>query len=615
MKSPVWILSLHFHNLIIISHICGNSGLYDEYYGGSFSDDFGPSDDTVGYSLSENVGPSDENGGDSLSENVGPSDENSGDSPSENGGPSDENGGDSLSENVGPSDENGGDSLSENVGPSDQYGGDSLPGNSGLFDESSGDSLPGTIVNDDDDDENQPLCGSQERACSDPLCDSKDLCLNGNGCEYVEKSGRCAEKKNLLDNIPDMDAEELLVFEKMKFPDAPKIIIQDYEDFKKQFPNKDLTEKERMRRKETFDKQKKEIDEHNKLVDEGIITLFRRALNKFSDLLYDEFIKDHTGYSNGQGTGQMESDLFEAVSSHDKFPKAFDWRSFGAVTPPKDQGQCGSCWTFSAAGAIEGAVYLETMTLLNISTQQIGDCSQETDLCDGGWPWMGMQWLSLAGGMATETQYPYGAKSQTCSESNSKSAKISGFVKIKNDEDAIKEALVSRGPLSVAFHVTDAFKDWDWENNTIFKNTTCTTDPNHAVVLIGYGEDEGTPYWTLKNSWGDWAADGFFKMMRGNNLCGIEQYAYSPTPPKIDCDFSPGCYYEKQPNVAFGEKDSIRECNAWCQKEPACRGWTFKESEKTCWLHFRKLCQNCKHCNNDKIWSSGTRGCLDTDLP
>ena len=223
--------------------------------------------------------------------------------------------------------------------------------------------------------------------------------------------------------------------------------------------------------------------------------------------------------------------LFESTSDPSNLPSDFDWRNFGAVTTVKNQGSCGSCWCFSAAGALEGTYFLGTGNLANLSTQQLGDCTNyppEQDLCNGGYTLLALEYVERNGGMYTDSEYPYLASKQTCQTLNNT---LTGTLTVNNDEAEIQEALITLGPLSIAFHVDDSFQLWDWNEHPIYQESSCSTEANHAVLLVGYGvDDDGTKYWIVKNSWGEWFAEGgYFKILRGVNMCGIENYVSHPT--------------------------------------------------------------------------------------
>jgi len=234
-------------------------------------------------------------------------------------------------------------------------------------------------------------------------------------------------------------------------------------------------------------------------------------------------------------------------------PAAFDWRNVNGksyVSEVKDQGQCGSCWTFSTTGAIESAYAISkntTATLL-LSEQAIVDCSQNCSNvdgqsvcnqgCDGGWPWAAVTDVIRWGGLPTEDDYPYTATDGSCvlpgKKVNAAPASytcLSGPDQQKGPADEAKlmpNVLMSSGPLSIALDATMFQFYYSGVMSPFFPNWECDpTSLDHAVLLIGWGSETSMiwgeqPYWIVKNSWGsDWGESGYVRMYRGEGLCGL----------------------------------------------------------------------------------------------
>jgi len=415
--------------------------------------------------------------------------------------------------------------------------------------------------------------------------------------------------------------QDLIEFKPGNFSSAPIIEIETFEEFEALFNKTYATETEREEAKQKFQDNHKQIEEHNKLHAEGK-EQFKKQHGPFSDISYDDLVENHTGLKLPSEAKQREvlkrTSLFESTSDPSNLPADFDWRNFGAVTTVKDQGSCGSCWTFSAAGALEGAYFLRTGNLANLSTQQLGDCTNyppDQDLCNGGWPLWSMEYVERNGGMYTDSEYPYIASKQTCQTlNNTQVAKVTGTLTVNNNETEIQEALITLGPLSIAFHVDDSFQFWNWNEHPIFQEDSCSTEANHAVLLVGYGvDDDGTKYWIVKNSWGEWfAEEGYFKILRGVNMCGIENYVSHPTSQVSDCKIYPGCFLSSDSSVAIGPMEDVDGCNDWCSQTPTCRGWTFDNGTKYCWLKltFDLYCDVVVAEN----YTSGTGGCSSVDF-
>jgi len=218
-------------------------------------------------------------------------------------------------------------------------------------------------------------------------------------------------------------------------------------------------------------------------------------------------------------------------------PDSFDWTTQGAVTPVKDQGQCGSCWAFSTIGNIEGAWFLDGNTLLSLSESELVDCSAKDFGCSGGWPFWALEDILASpynGRIATEASYPYVAKDASCTfKTATVGAKFSNYTNYCNEETApcteaqIQDLLQKKGPLSVCLNATPM----QLYSSGVSNPAKC--DPNgidHCVTLVGWGVDAKTnaPYWKLKNSWGTvWGEQGYYRLIRGvadkNGACGINR--------------------------------------------------------------------------------------------
>lgn len=165
----------------------------------------------------------------------------------------------------------------------------------------------------------------------------------------------------------------------------------------------------------------------------------------------------------------------------------------------------------------------------NLSEQQLVDCAGAFDNhgCNGGLPSHAFEYISYAGGLTDEANYPYVATTNNCSFSSIDPVILveGGSVNISTSEVDLQQALFQHGPVSVAFQVIDGFRDY---TSGVYHNVTCKNGPmdvNHAVLAVGFGTDaQGMDYWLIKNSWGaSWGDNGYFKLQRGVNMCGIAQ--------------------------------------------------------------------------------------------
>lgn len=213
-----------------------------------------------------------------------------------------------------------------------------------------------------------------------------------------------------------------------------------------------------------------------------------------------------------------------------------DWRQLGAVTLPKDQGQCGSCWSFSASGAIEGAWAIKHGELISLSEQHLIDCSTgyNNNGCQGGLMDSAFEYVIDSGGMCSEAEVPYEGKQHLFCKPCGYVVNIKGCVDVTpNNQLHLKEA-VSIGPVSVAIEAdTSVFQFY---SNGVIDSVKCGTNFNHGVLVVGYGTENGKDYWLVKNSWGiNWGDGGFVKIGRSSvandpGICGI---AMQPSYPVV----------------------------------------------------------------------------------
>lgn len=172
---------------------------------------------------------------------------------------------------------------------------------------------------------------------------------------------------------------------------------------------------------------------------------YRLGLNKFADYTPAEYQR-MLGFK-GQKFGQSNIKVLGAPSN-----AGIDWRQKGAVTPVKDQGQCGSCWAFSATGAMEGHLQIATNKLYSLSEQQLVDCSsaQGNEGCNGGWMDQAFQYAEGVP-IEREEDYQYEAYDDSCrADPNKGVGKVTNFVDVTpNNADELKAAL-DKGPVSVA---------------------------------------------------------------------------------------------------------------------------------------------------------------------
>ncbi|KFK39561.1 hypothetical protein AALP_AA3G260200 [Arabis alpina] len=249
---------------------------------------------------------------------------------------------------------------------------------------------------------------------------------------------------------------------------------------------------------------------------------YKLSVNQFADLTWEEFQRHSLGAAqNCSATLKGSHKITKAL-----LPETKDWREDGIVSPVKDQGHCGSCWTFSTTGALEAAYHQAFGKGISLSEQQLVDCAGTFNNfgCHGGLPSQAFEYIKYNGGLDTEEAYPYNGIDGGCKFSAENiGVRVLDSVNITlGAEDELKQAVGLVRPVSVAFQVVHEFRFY---KKGVFTSTTCGNTPmdvNHAVLAVGYGVEEGVPYWLIKNSWGgDWGDGGYFKMEMGKNMCGV----------------------------------------------------------------------------------------------
>ena len=289
----------------------------------------------------------------------------------------------------------------------------------------------------------------------------------------------------------------------------------------------------------------------------------RAELNRFADLDAAAFKADVVGgcYHAHKASAYGPCSAFSAqYESGSPLPDSVDWREHGAVTPVKNQGKCGSCWSFSATGAMEGAWAIATGNLTSLSEQQLMDCSYGygNQGCNGGIMDKAFLYAS-SHGMCTETEDPYEAESSRgqCSRlevgapgqsptgaSPSSDCEpevfMDGCMDVEPTNEVELQAAVAHQPVAVAIEADRAA--FQLYAGGIITSPSCGTQLDHGVLVVGYGTEDGQKYWIVKNSWGpDWGENGYVRIARSNatdspGICGI---AMQPSFPIAD----PGRYF------------------------------------------------------------------------
>jgi len=253
------------------------------------------------------------------------------------------------------------------------------------------------------------------------------------------------------------------------------------------------------------------------------------GVNHFADLTNQEFRERYLGYRFNASARKPAPSRHQPSSN---LPATVDWRTKGAVTAVKDQGQCGSCWSFSTTGSVEGAWFLKKGTLVSVSEQNLVDCSGNygNQGCNGGLMDDAFQYIIANKGIDTESSYPYEAEDDTCRfKSSNVGATISSYTDVTSGSESDLQSAVAQQPISVAIDASHS--SFQLYSSGVYYEPDCSSSQlDHGVLAVGYGTENGQDYWLVKNSWAaTWGDHGYIKMIRNkDNNCGIATAASYP---------------------------------------------------------------------------------------
>jgi C1A family cysteine protease len=281
------------------------------------------------------------------------------------------------------------------------------------------------------------------------------------------------------------------------------------------------------------------VNKHNAEAAAGLHT-WRMGAGPFSDLTAEEW---KSTYASGylRRPNKHLRNKRTVMPAAVRLPQSVDWVAAGAVTPIKNQGQCGSCWAFSTTGSVEGIVFIDSganKTLTSLSEQQLVDCStaQGNEGCNGGLMDYAFQYIITNGGICSENNYPYKGVDESCRHKNcTKVSAISGFQDVpQNNEPSFQTSLVGQ-PISIAIEADqNCFQQY--AGGVLGTSCACGTNLDHGVLAVGWGTDPSAgDYYSVKNSWGtSWGEAGYVRLGRGpafapNGQCGLLMEASYPT--------------------------------------------------------------------------------------
>jgi len=301
-----------------------------------------------------------------------------------------------------------------------------------------------------------------------------------------------------------------------------------FESFMTQYSKSYADEVETSHRRAIFEQNLHKIAAHN-ADPQWTYTL---GVNEYADLTGAEFAAQFAQGNNHypEELASTEHDMSGDINVED-LPKSLDWREKNVVTPPKNQGGCGSCWAFSTAETLESHIAIKTGKLMKFAPQEFVSCAPNpnhcggTGGCQGSTQWLGFKY-AMAAGITTEASYPYQGQTGTCQKDKLKPvANITGYVRLPtNNYTALMNAVVNVGPIAISA----AAEPWQLYSGGVY-NGKCGADVDHAIQLVGYGTQGKTgrallgggggggtgDYWLVRNSWGaSWGEKGYIRIQR-----------------------------------------------------------------------------------------------------
>lgn len=294
-----------------------------------------------------------------------------------------------------------------------------------------------------------------------------------------------------------------------------KLAFIQFQDFIKKYDRQYSSIQEYMARFNAFKKNVQNLKSNSNFVN---------GITQFADMTPNEFRKTYLNL-NISILNTIKYEKAEPIRLLGT-PESFNWVDEGVVGPVKNQGSCGSCFAFATVGNLEGLYAIKNNENLIFSEQELVDCDTDDHGCNGGLMEYAFRWIKKNGGLVLSENYPYKGKKGDCADKElEKVVKVRAHKKLlsENEED-IKNFLIKTGPLAVALNANPL----QFYESGILDLDSSECHPrglNHAVVLVGYGVENGVDYWIVRNSWGSgWGEDGYFRIARGKGTCGINSY-------------------------------------------------------------------------------------------
>lgn len=313
---------------------------------------------------------------------------------------------------------------------------------------------------------------------------------------------------------------------------AEEVIRSEWQAFKTKHGRNYTSAHEELLRFKIFTENSLFIARHNEKYVKGLVS-YSLGINQFGDMLHHEFLQLTNCYKRSDARSGWSTYLPPENVDDSDLPQSVDWRKKGYVTPVKNQGQCGSCWAFSATGSLEGQHFRKTGKLVSLSEQNLVDCSRDygNNGCNGGTMENAFDYVNANGGIDTEKSYPYHGLDEECKFKKADvGATVTGRVSVKEgSEEDLRNAVATVGPVSVAIDASQ--RSFQFYRKGVYDEQACSsTKLDHGVLAVGYGVLNGTKYWLVKNSWAEeWGEKGYIYMSRDKkNQCGIATDATYP---------------------------------------------------------------------------------------
>lgn len=291
------------------------------------------------------------------------------------------------------------------------------------------------------------------------------------------------------------------------------------QEYRKQYSTAD----EETERRDIWEANLDYINQHNEEFQRGEHS-YTLGLNEFADLSHEEFLRLYGGGIKARDSLSSDPDTDVAVDTSG-LPSEVDWKKEGWVGPVGNQFACGSCWAFTATGALEGQVRNKTGKLIVLSVQQLMDCSEKwgNHGCEGGLMDSAFKYIHDVGGIESNASYPYKPAEEKCKFNKSAVvAKVKGYKDLPKSEKSLMVAVATVGPISAALDASHS--SFQLYKSGVYDEPNCSSGQvDHSLVVVGYGSIDGKKYWIAKNSWGtSWGDKGYIFLSKDkNNQCGI----------------------------------------------------------------------------------------------